>query len=63
MRSTVEQLKMNLGYPGERYSLIVIFDDEKFNGFEVAGSLWENSLSENFIIIMISSNDRKGKLP
>jgi signal transduction histidine kinase/CheY-like chemotaxis protein len=60
MRSTVEQLKMNLGYPGERYSLIVIFDDEKFNGFEVAGSLWENSLSENFIIIMISSNDRKG---
>jgi signal transduction histidine kinase/CheY-like chemotaxis protein/PAS domain-containing protein len=60
MRSTAGQLKMNLGQPGDRYSLIVIFDDEKFNGFEVAASLWENSLSENFIIIMISSNDRNG---
>jgi signal transduction histidine kinase/CheY-like chemotaxis protein/PAS domain-containing protein len=60
MRSTPGQIKMNLVDPGDRYSLIVIFDDEKFNGFEVAGSLWENQLSENFIIIMISSNDRRG---
>jgi signal transduction histidine kinase/CheY-like chemotaxis protein/PAS domain-containing protein len=60
MRSTVDQVKSNLSHPGERYSLIIIFDDEKFNGFEVAGSLWESNLSGNFIIIMISSNDRKG---
>jgi signal transduction histidine kinase/CheY-like chemotaxis protein/PAS domain-containing protein len=60
MRSTAEQIRTNLGHRGDRYNLIVIFDDEKFNGFEVAGSLWENNLSENFIIIMISSNDRRG---
>jgi CheY-like chemotaxis protein len=39
---------------------VILFDDEEFNGFEAARAIWENKLSVNFIMIMISSNDKKG---
>lgn len=60
MRSTIGQLRSNLNYPAERYNLIIIFDDANINGFDAAASLWDNKLSPDFVIIMISSNDRKG---
>jgi len=60
MRLTVSQIKANQNFPSERYSLIVIFDDENFNGFEAAKGIRENNLSGKFIILMISSNDKKG---
>jgi signal transduction histidine kinase/CheY-like chemotaxis protein len=60
MKMTVSQLKANLNFPDDRYSLIVIFDEEDFDGFEVARSIWDNNLSKNFEIILISSNDVKG---
>jgi CheY-like chemotaxis protein len=41
---------------------VVILDDKEFNGFEAAKDLWENKLSAEFIIIVISSNDLKGNL-
>ena len=59
-RSTVSQIKANLNYPEEKYNLVILFDDEEFSGFEAARSIWENKLSVNFIMIMISSNDKKG---
>jgi signal transduction histidine kinase/CheY-like chemotaxis protein len=60
MKSTISQIKTNLSYPDERYNLVIIFDDEAFNGFDVARAIWENNLSGNFVMLMISSNDMKG---
>ena len=60
MKSTVNQIKSNMDYPEGRYSMVIIFDDEAFNGFEAARDIWKNSLSGKFIMIMISKNDMKG---
>ncbi len=59
-RSTVNQIRANMNYPEEKYNLVIIFDDEEFNGFDAARMIWENKLSINFIMLMISSNDKKG---
>jgi len=59
-KSTINQIRANMNYPEERYSLVVIFDNEEFNGFDAAKDIWESSLSGNFIMLMISSNDKKG---
>jgi signal transduction histidine kinase/CheY-like chemotaxis protein len=59
-KSTVNQLKSNGNFPGEKYNLVLIFDDVNFNGFEAARAIYDNDLSGNFIMIMISSNDKKG---
>jgi CheY-like chemotaxis protein len=34
----------------------------EFNGFEAAKEIWENNLSEQFVMTIISSNDVKGNL-
>jgi signal transduction histidine kinase/CheY-like chemotaxis protein len=60
LKSTINQISANMNYPDDKYNLVVIFDDEEFNGFEVARVIWENNLSANFIILMISTNDKKG---
>ncbi len=60
MKSTVNQIRTNLNFPEEKYDLIIIFDDNDFDGFEPARAIWENRLSGKFILLMISSNDRKG---
>jgi signal transduction histidine kinase/CheY-like chemotaxis protein len=59
-RSTVNQIKANLGFPEEKYSLVVVFDDSEFNGFDAARLIWESKLTSNFIMLMVSSNDKKG---
>jgi signal transduction histidine kinase/CheY-like chemotaxis protein len=59
-RSTVNQIRTNMNYPDEKYNLVIIFDDDDFNGFDAARVIWENKLSANFIMLMISTNDRKG---
>ncbi len=60
MKTTVNQIRENMSYPKEKYNLVIIFDDENFDGFEPARVIWENKLSGHFIILMITSNDRKG---
>jgi signal transduction histidine kinase/CheY-like chemotaxis protein len=60
MKSTVNQIKANQNFPADRYRLIVIFDDEGFNGFEAAKGIWESNLSGKLVILMISSNDKTG---
>jgi signal transduction histidine kinase/CheY-like chemotaxis protein/cbb3-type cytochrome oxidase subunit 3 len=57
---TVNQIKANLNSADDRYRLVIILDDEEFNGYDAARAIWENNLSGNIIIIMISSNDMKG---
>ena len=60
LKSTINQIKANLNFPDSRYNLIVILNDKDFNGFEVAGEIWENNLTDYFVIMMISSHDVKG---
>ena len=50
-KSTVGQIKANLNTGQDGYNLIVIIDDEMFNGFEAARAIWENSLSGRRVII------------
>ncbi len=57
-KSTISQIKANLEHE-DKYKLIVILDDYEFDGFEAAQIIWENNLSSNFIMLMISSNDKK----
>ncbi|MCJ7448127.1 MAG: response regulator [Bacteroidales bacterium] len=59
-KSTPSQIKSSLNHPDDKYSLIVMLDNEGFNGFDVAKSIWENNLSVNFIELLISANDKKG---
>ena len=59
-KSTVGQLKSNLNQKADRYNLIIITDDAEFNGFDAARTIWENNLSGQVVLFMISSNDLKG---
>ena len=59
-KSTINQIRANLNFPDDRYNLVIIFDDKDFDGFEAAKEISEAKLSTNFIIIMISKNDKKG---
>ncbi len=59
-KMTIAQIKANLNSASERYNLIVIFDDDEFNGFDAARTMWENKLSDKIIILLISSNDMTG---
>ena len=59
-RSTVNQIKTNLNFPEDKYCMVIIFDNEDFDGFEAAKAIWEHKLSHQFIMLMISSNDKKG---
>ena len=61
-KSTVNQIKANLNHSENNYHLVVILDDKEFNGFDAAREIWENKLSGEFIIVVISSNDVKGNL-
>jgi CheY-like chemotaxis protein len=59
-RATISQIRANMNFPDEKYNLVILFDDGEFDGFEAARTIWENKLSANFIMIMISSKDKKG---
>lgn len=59
-KTTIGQIKNNLNNANDRYNLMVISDNEEFNGLEAAKSIWENNLAGNLIIFIISSNDQKG---
>ncbi|HUX55806.1 MAG TPA: response regulator [Bacteroidales bacterium] len=59
-QSTVNQIKANINFPDEKYNLVIIFDDEDFDGFEAARLIWETKLSGSFIMLMISTNNKKG---
>lgn len=61
-KSTVNQIRENLKHDAKRYQLLIILDDKEFDGFAVAGEISASGLSGEFIIIMISSGDKKGNL-
>ena len=59
-KSTIKQLLANVDEPDEKYDLIIIFDEESYNGFNIAQAIWDNGLSDKYRILMISSNDQSG---
>ncbi len=59
-KQTVNLIKSNLEHVDGRYKVIIILDTPDFDGFDVAKTLWENELHKGFLIIMISSNDKRG---
>ncbi|MBN1387981.1 MAG: response regulator [Bacteroidales bacterium] len=59
-KQTVNLIKSNLEQVKDRYKVIVIMDTSDFDGFEVAETLWENDMSMRFMILMVSSNDKRG---
>jgi signal transduction histidine kinase/CheY-like chemotaxis protein len=59
-KSTISQIRANLSLPAENYKMIIITDDEDFDGFEVAKSFWEHRLSLYLVVMIVSSNDKKG---
>lgn len=59
-KSTVSQIKANLGFPSKRNSLIVIINNDEFDGFKVAEEIQENGLPDQFILIMMSTDDSRG---
>jgi len=61
-KSTVNQIKANINHPENRYHLVVIQDNQDFDGFDTAKQIHENNLSDQFIMMIISSNDIKGNL-
>lgn len=59
-KATISQLKASMSSPENRYRLVVIMDDDDFNGFDAAKSISDNNLSGGMVLMMISSNDLKG---
>lgn len=59
-KTTINQIKANLNFPDDRYNLIIIVDEDDLNGFEPVSGIWENNLSGSFILMLITSDDRKG---
>jgi signal transduction histidine kinase/CheY-like chemotaxis protein len=59
-KSTINQIMTNMKLSEERFRLVVIFDDSEFDGFEAAKAISDNSLSDSFIMFLISSNDKQG---
>lgn len=58
--STIDNIKIKLTDTALRYSIIVIIDSERSNGFSIARHLHENHLDENFLIIIVSSVNKPG---
>lgn len=59
-KSTAAQIKASLDSAEDSYNLVIILNDDKFNGFNVAGSLREKDISGKMIIVMVSSEDVNG---
>ena len=57
---TLSQIRANSELVEERYRCIVIGDDDEFDGFMVAEEMLKAGLTDKFIIILISSSDKRG---
>jgi CheY-like chemotaxis protein len=59
-KSTIGQIKASQNNPDGKFSLVIITDDQDFDGFDVARTIWESKLTDSISLLMISSNDNKG---
>jgi PAS domain S-box-containing protein len=58
--NTIELLRNNVNQQLEKYKLIIIRDTPTLDGFQIAYRLFEEKLSREYILLLISSNDRSG---
>lgn len=58
--STIDLLKSRISDQYAGYSILVLIDSQKSNGFTMARSLHENQLDQKFLIILISSVNKPG---
>lgn len=58
--NTLELLKNNAGQNLEKYKLIIISDSATFDGFKVAARINEEGLANEYLILLISANDKRG---
>lgn len=59
-KNLIKQIKASLADEQLRYDLIIFFDSLQNSGFDVARVIWENDLCSEFVLLMISSNDKPG---
>lgn len=57
---TIEVIKSNAANKAESYKMIIINDTPTFDGFQLAQTLHQNKLTNEFLLIILSSNDKKG---
>jgi len=57
---TIDVIKSNATNKSESYKMIIINDNATFDGFQVAQTLHQNKLTNEFLLIILSSNDKKG---
>ena len=57
---TINLIKSNLQSEKDRYHILIIRDSSSFNGFKLAEALYDQDLTDEFLIILSSSNDKKG---
>ncbi len=57
---TINVIKSNATNKSESYKMIIINDNATFDGFQVAQTLHQNKLTNEFLLIILSSNDKKG---
>jgi signal transduction histidine kinase/CheY-like chemotaxis protein len=59
-KSTIGQIKASQNNLDGKFSLVIITDDQDFDGFDVARTIWGSKLTDSISLLMISSNDNKG---
>lgn len=57
---TIDVIKSHAANKSESYKMIIINDSLTFNGFQVAQVLHQNKITNEFLLIILSSNDKKG---
>ncbi len=59
---TIDVIKSNAANKADSYKLIIINDTETFDAFQVAQTLYQNKLTNEFLLVILSANDKKGNL-
>lgn len=57
---TINQIISNQKMGDEKYRMIVLFDEDGFDGFEAAQEIHDKNLHNNLSIILITAQDQKG---
>ena len=60
MDKTVQLIENNVIHPASRYHILIIKDSPTFDGFDLLYELNERDLTGKYLIIIVSSNDKKG---
>ncbi|NOY37044.1 MAG: response regulator [Chlorobi bacterium] len=60
MDKIIHLLEANAAHPEQKYHLLIIKDSPTFDGFELIQELYDRKLTTKYLIILTSSNDRKG---